>query len=134
MVEKIKTAMLVDDDKIAHRLYERVSARSELIETFLAFEYAEKALDYVLDEANPPVDLIFLDINMPRMNGFEFLETLLAKKPDLQSVVIFMLTTSLDPTDRERANSFDVVKDFLNKPLTVDDVRKAATLIAESKG
>jgi len=78
----------------------------------------------------PDVDFIFLDINMPRMNGFEFLRaaTRLVGTPFAKLCVV-MLTTSLSPDDRALAHSFDVVKDFINKPLTLDDIKNVVELL-----
>lgn len=71
---RIKMAMIIDDEQADQMLYKLIIKRSGLIENTLAFQMAEDALDYLKSEDKDPIDVIFLDINMPRMNGFEFLE------------------------------------------------------------
>ena len=111
-------------------LYERVLKKSALVENLLKFNRAEDALTYLEDAQSSRIDIIFLDINMPRMDGFGFLkaatETL---GNNFADAVVVMLTTSLDPTDRKKAESFEAVKAFLNKPLTEETLQDIVKLI-----
>jgi CheY-like chemotaxis protein len=124
---RIGTVMTVDDQRVDQMLYERILMRSGLVDTVVACRSAQAALDHLLQPGNSPVDVIFLDINMPGMSGFEFLaeaEVLLG--PGFDAHVVVMLTTSLDPEDRKRAARFRCVRQFLNKPLTVEMVQDVA--------
>ena len=135
MTEKIKRLLLIDDADIDQKLYRRMLERSQMVEQIESFYYADEALEYLKSNRSAEIDVIFLDINMPRMNGFEFLEAAIDELGDaFTHVVIVMLTTSLDPADRERAESFSVVRDFINKPLTVDHVKRAAGLLRKVRG
>lgn len=115
---KINTLMLIDDNSVDHMMYKRIIQKSGLVETYLPFQEATKALEYLRDSSNTQPDVILLDINMPVMNGFDFLDATTAEFGADFCVVIVMLTTSLDPRDRDRVKSYNAVKRFLNKPLT----------------
>ena len=134
MDTRIDHAMLIDDDEIDQRYYQRTLKRSGLVENIHAFTMATEALDFLLQKKQR-MDVIFLDINMPRMTGFEFLERATEELGDrFVDVVIIMLTTSIDPNDRDRAQTYDVVREFLNKPLTIEHVKHVAQLLKEARG
>lgn len=127
---KIGTVMLVDDEEIEQKTYQRVLNRSGIVGDVLVFTYATDALEYLMANPEQTIDVIFLDINMPRMNGFEFLEAATKELGEaFARMVIVMLTTSIDPKDRQRAEENPLVRDFLDKPLTVDHVQKVATML-----
>lgn len=113
--------LLVDDSSIDNKLHSRVIRRTGLAREVMCFNMAEDALKYLRTPGAVPADLILLDINMPRMNGFELLDAAITEFGDkfLPSVVV-MLTTSLDRADQERASSFPVIKEYFSKPLTSD--------------
>ncbi|MEO8244105.1 MAG: response regulator [bacterium] len=130
----IPTVMLIDDESFDQKLYKRVIARTGIVGEVLSFLYADEALVFLQSTDSRPVDVIFLDINMPRMNGFEFLEAATATLGGrLAKIIVVMLTTSLIERDRERANSYAVVRRFINKPLTADHLIEVAQMLARLK-
>ena len=132
VVARIRTAVLIDDEELDLKQYQRVIRKSGAVDEVLCFTYADEALEFLLATDREDIDLILLDINIPRMNGFEFLDRFEVEKPaNLTSVVILMLTTSLNPDDRARADGYATVRKFLNKPLTVEAVIDAAKIVAE---
>lgn len=132
-MKPIKLAVLIDDNEIDQRHYNRILNKSGLVEEVMTFTYADEALEHLQAKSDFEIDVIFLDINMPRMDGFEFLEIATEQLGDsFAKIVIAMLTTSLNPADRDRAASFGVVKKFISKPLTVEDVKDVAALLTPS--
>lgn len=115
---RIARLMLVDNNAYDQRMYARIIQRSGLVDSFTQFTDAQRAADALLDPAQPMPNLILLDVNMPGMDGFEFLDAVTGTLGDEMCPVIVMLTTSLNPADERRARAFAAVHDFLNKPLT----------------
>lgn len=126
---KIRTMMTIDDSELDQILYKRVITRSGLVEKVISFQYAEDALSYLKSDDREKIDVILLDINMPRMSGFDFLERALSDLgPEFSTSVVIMLTTSLDPADEKRAKQFEVVKAYLNKPLSPEGLENIVRL------
>ncbi|MFN3197229.1 MAG: response regulator [Bradymonadia bacterium] len=111
--------LLVDDDTVANMVHRRAIKKTGLAEHIDAVDDGAAALDYLksMHEADRP-DVILLDINMPGMNGFEFLEVY-ATLPEHQQArgVVIMLTTSLMAAERAQAEANPFVHAFLDKPL-----------------
>lgn len=130
---EIKLAVLVDDEKIDQMIYRRVMERSGIVRDVRIFSRAMDALEFLKQDDRPEVDVVFLDINMPRMNGFEFLDAATREfGPDFAKLVVVMLTTSINPHDHDRATSSPVVRKFIYKPLTEEHVHEVAQLVSET--
>lgn len=133
-MEKIKLLLFIDDD-FATNFYHKIIVRdSGLVEKYLFFSSANEALLYFKEQAalgNPEKpDAIFLDINMPEINGWEFLD-LYANTNNYKSPIYIMLTTSLNPEDQQRAELNPLVCGLKNKPLTaahLEELQKDLTL------
>lgn len=127
-MKHINCILLVDDDESDNFIHEIIIKEAGVCNMVKVATDGRKALDYLAKAGNPDLadeypkpNIIFLDINMPRMNGFEFLEEYTKLDKHLKSnVVITMLTTSLNPSDEQRAMAVEEVNEFMNKPLTVD--------------
>lgn len=127
-----KTAMIIDDDEMDQYFHQKTIKNSGVFDTIECFHYADEALNYFRDETNAPIDVIFLDINMPRMNGFEFLEAAYSEFGNsFAKMVVVMVTSSLDPRDLEKSKKFGVIRDYINKPLSVEAVLKVAELLED---
>ncbi len=125
----IQTLLIVDDNDVDQLVYRRIVEKSGLVCNTLSFHYASEALDYLTARGGKGVDAILLDINMPRMNGFEFLDEATRLFGDDFTVVIVMLTSSMNPDDAERARTYDVVRDYIGKPLTGEHLERVVELI-----
>jgi len=120
----LRHVLLVDDSADDNFFHERAIARSGLeVQTRVCRDGAEAAVflrrcvQGEIDSGLPQV--IFLDINMPRMTGWEFLDAYAQlPKEVLEKTSVIMLSASMDPLDRDRAIESPLVADFLAKPLT----------------
>lgn len=131
MTKPIQRLLLVDDNNADIVLCRIAIERSGLVQELETFAYAEDALDRLRQNTDDKVDAILLDINMPRMNGFEFLETAMAEFGDrFAGVTVAILTTSLAPMDVQTAGRFDNVKHYFDKPLTLEQLRRLSTTVA----
>jgi len=111
--------MLVDDNPDDNFFHEREIKKTDPTNTVIAMSSGATALEYLQSKKGPHSDLIFLDINMPGMNGWEFLEAYNHLDKELQSrAIIIMLTTSDNVDDVKKASSWNFISDYITKPLT----------------
>ena len=111
--------MLIDDNADDNFFHEREIKKNDLGHIIITKNLGIKALEYLKLKEEPHADLIFLDINMPGMNGWEFLKEYNQLDKVLQSrAIIIILTTSENARDVARANTYSFVTDYITKPLT----------------
>ncbi len=123
MTSKFKFIMLIDDDIPTNYLSELVIMQSDSCEKVQSFINAENALDFLQDniQTKELPDLILLDINMPGMNGWEFLEVYKnIKFLEENTPIICMITTSLNPDDERKASKIEVLSGFFLKPFSLE--------------
>lgn len=110
MSEMEPKILIIDDDDIYSELVERALRKAAPHIKVVAAENGQEGIDVLSGRNNDPCQkplVILLDINMPRMNGFEFLEEI-RNSPELRNHVVFMFTTSEAEEDRDRAYEFGV--------------------------
>ena len=129
-------SILIVDDSEADRYYiERVVEESNSTCKIFNAEDGERALDFLFDfdarkeqyEDDFPPTVIFLDINMPRMDGFEFLDAFSKLKEQdsrYNSIVIMMYTSSDNKEDMEKAKQYSCVRDYIIKPISESDIER----------
>ncbi|NND92960.1 MAG: response regulator [Granulosicoccus sp.] len=117
----INTVLTIDDEPVDQLLYRRIIERSGIAKHVMPFELAEEALSYLRTEDRLDIDLVLLDINMPRMSGLEFLEQATDEfGENFSQIMVIMLSTSLDPEDERKAREYPAVRGYLKKPLTLE--------------
>tara|TARA_B100001079_G_C16410973_1_gene516418 strand:+ start:550 stop:936 length:387 start_codon:yes stop_codon:yes gene_type:complete len=108
--------ILVDDDDIVLMMQRKMISRCKISSKPIIFKSALETLEYLNNKEK--VYLIFLDINMPLMSGWEFLDKI--KKHVLYDQIhVIMVTSSIDQKDRSRAETYQRVIDYIEKPVTV---------------
>jgi CheY-like chemotaxis protein len=119
---RYKNVLLIDDNHIDNLINRKILDNANYAENITVIDSPEEAFEFVrhslVTGSNMP-EVIFLDLRMPIMNGFEFLKSLVELpdlKPDL--IKIFVLSSSLDPKDIKRIKENHLVSKFIGKPLT----------------
>lgn len=121
MKRKLKSILLIEDDPATNFLHARAIRSEDCAENIITAEHGEAALKLLIGliaRNEPAPELLLLDINMPVMNGWEFL-TAYAQLPEdfREGTRIIMLTTSMNPDDEVRAGSTPGINGFKLKPL-----------------
>ena len=117
----MKTIFLIDDDPIFVYLTRRIIGSIKCPCEIREFKDGELAMSYLYemrDEAESLPDIIFLDLSMPVMDGWEFLNQYSELKPKLKKeIALFIVSSSISPQEVERSKSYLAVTDFLIKPV-----------------
>lgn len=128
MSNKIALACIIDDDDMYVSLVKKIIEAKNLCQNLMVFQNGKAALSYFeailsnLDQKSIP-EIIFLDLNMPVMDGWEFLDNFTRIKNKLgKAITLYVVSSSINPIDIERAKSINSVKDYLIKPVTIDDL------------
>ena len=116
--------ILVDDNEADNVYHEIIIRRAGFTGEVLVFESGAQALDFLRSDPLSLPTCLFLDINMPQMNGFEFARLATPLLQDKPLVRVAVLTSSDAPQDRRRASDVPLIQDFITKPLTREHVRK----------
>ncbi len=126
-MEKLKRILLIDDD-VNTNFYNRILfEQAKVSDDILEFQNAEKGLDYLKNENE--VSLILLDINMPIMNGWQFLEAYeQLNEKQKEAIIVVMLTSSINIDDQEKAAKYDSVKKFIRKPISPELINEILEL------
>lgn len=124
MLEKV---LCVDDDPITLMLCKKVIVKATFSKEIIFAQNGQEAIDLlenIKDNAELP-ELVFLDLNMPVMNGWDFLNEFSSSSIDPSNKVkVIILSSTIDPADYEKARSYACVSHFLSKPITVEMLDK----------
>lgn len=123
----VKTTFIIDDDETYIYALKRLISIKKLSESVLSFKNGKLAIDYFVETPLENItmpDVILLDVRMPIMDGWGFLEAFSALDfIGKHKVEIYMVSSSIDPRDLEKASNIALVKKYLFKPIDFDDVK-----------
>lgn len=130
------TVVLVDDDPVVLFLHQILIKRGEFDEQTFSFKDGKKALDFITRNKEKAPFLVLLDINMPVMNGWEFLDAL-REDPVGGQVFVAIVSSSINSYDLEKAGNYVQVVEYLEKPVSkgilIDLHKKATALVLKNK-
>jgi len=120
-----KKVFIIDDDQVYQLILKKMMVKVSADVTIETYQNGALALDALAACGDSFPDVVFLDINMPVMDGWQFLEGIAQQYPAMQATTrIYMISTSLDMRDKERALSHAEVKEYIYKPITPEKMRE----------
>lgn len=120
-MHRFDVIFLVDDDPINNLINRRLLGKTGIGDYIEEFLSAHEALEKIKLLPKEGSLLIFLDINMPVLNGWEFLDQYTSLFPNRNDVIV-ILSSSIDFQDRQKALEYSVVSGFLEKPLSLEKI------------
>ena len=133
-LNKLQTSCIIDDDDIIVYGAKRIMKEISFSDHILVFNNGQDALTGLKEVGANGEDfpsVIFLDLNMPIMDGWEFLEAFI-KFPGFQkeNVTIYIISSSVDPRDLLRAKEYSIVSKYILKPITTEDLKNVLANVA----
>ena len=129
---------IIDDDDVYQFTITKAIQKNSIVKKILVFSDGKEGIDFLIDNvANVEdiPDIIFLDINMPIMDGWQFLEQYVKLKPRVgKKVTIYMISSSVDPIDVKRAKAMSEISDYLIKPIKSEQVKEIIEKIKKENG
>lgn len=134
-MKKVDIACIIDDDPIFVFGTKKIMKLANFCNGFMVFHNGEEALNHlkpiIESNSNSLPDIILLDLNMPIMDGWQFLDEFV-KIPCEKKILIYIVTSSIDPTDMEKAQDYDKVSNYLIKPISTERLQEILSASAES--
>ena len=125
MTKKLQTILLLDDNSATNFIHRKFISKADCTEEIITFEGGIDALDYLRSKTEKALELMLVDINMPTMDAWDFLEEFQKiENPHLKETKVVLLSTSVSASDFEKAKQIDIISGLRLKPLTVKAVHE----------
>ena len=135
-MNKVQTCCIIDDDPIFVYGTKRIIKEVDFATSILVYSNGQEALDGLTKlcmSREPLPEVIFLDLNMPILNGWEFLDEFKnCKSKRSKKIIIYIISSSVDPRDLERVKNYEQVDTYILKPITPDDLAKILGSVTEN--
>ena len=126
-MKKIDLACIIDDDPIFVFGAKKIMQFADFCNSFMVYHNGEEAINglkSVILAGKKLPDIILLDLNMPIMDGWQFLDEF-TQIPTENEITIYIVSSSIDPEDIHKAKSYNRVSNYLVKPISIEDLRRA---------
>ncbi|WP_281846187.1 response regulator [Olleya namhaensis] len=130
-MKHIDTTCLIDDDRIFIFAAKRILKATNFCNNFTIYNNGAEALTGLRDiikSGNNIPDLILLDLNMPIMDGWQFLDEFV-KIENSKKITLYIVSSSIDPADTQKAKEYEQITDFIVKPITKDALTEIVNTI-----
>ncbi|AMR30087.1 hypothetical protein A0256_00980 [Mucilaginibacter sp. PAMC 26640] len=120
-MKKIAVVSIIDDDAFFQFSTKKTLELSNKVERILQFHDGEEAIQYFVENKDDPgkiPDLVFLDLNMPYMDGWQFLDKFIINEFKKELITIYICTSSISKFDLDKVNGYPILKGYLIKPIT----------------
>ena len=133
-MKKVETIYIVDDDSLYTLLLKKKIDKLHLCNKIMSFANGENAINQIkqyIETKEELPDIVFLDINMPIMNGWEFMEEFIKLLPLLhKKISIYISSSSIAAEDRMKAQSYEAIENYISKPIENETLLKIAQMSA----
>ena len=124
MYNQVDLALLVDDNEVDLFIQKRFIEIAGFAKVIKTYNSPAQAITYLQESDSKTPQIIFLDLNMPDMDGFGFLEKFLELPQKVHEMVkVVILTSSSNQSDKKRAEGYSSVTNFLSKPLSLEALK-----------
>lgn len=128
MIAPSTCVVLIEDDQAMNYYHQRLFVKQDFADEVLSYHSAKEALNGIKCLQQVTLLYIFLDLNMPQMDGWQFIEELEKLKFDSNiQIKLFVLSSSVNPIDMLKAKENSVVIDYLSKPLSIETINNIIT-------
>lgn len=128
MIAPSTCVVLIEDDQALNYYHQRLFVKQNFADEVLSYHSAVEALDGIKSLQHVTQLYIFLDLNMPQMNGWQFIDELEKIKFDTNTQIkLFVLSSSVNPNDMMKTKQNSVVTDYFSKPLSIETITNIIT-------